>query len=374
MNKTRYVVVHLLNDFSGSPRVLADFCSTDAVQRACLTIVTNSSKGFLHEGLGEKKKIWYPRGKLPALNLISFALAQVQIFLRIVMLGLRSWVRGENLIVINNTILSLGSMISSRCVGATSIAYVHELSNGPAITRRIAEYVIRWTAHEVIFVSEFLRDNYQRIRSDSTILPNGLRSDFDTSGSIDFESKYINGRILFVGSPKTYKGVDELLKIAFRLPNISFTAVFNCSEKELEEFVSVKKIPENLSLLNRIVSLEREFRDAFLVLNLSLPDVCVETFGLTILEGMSFACPCIVPPIGGHLDYFDDESGLMVDARDTERIVTFIDQLRSDKKLWRSYANHALEVAEGFSAKSYNSRVNTFLRRLGERDIDRTKG
>jgi len=98
-----------------------------------------------------------------------------------------------------------------------------------------------------------------------------------------------------------------------------------------------------------------------LVLSLSLPDLCVEAFALTILEGMSAACPCVVPPVGGHLDYFDEHSGIKVDARDTETIVQFIKQLQQDETLWRGFADRALEVSSDYSAQAYQQRVDDFV-------------
>jgi glycosyltransferase involved in cell wall biosynthesis len=79
---------------------------------------------------------------------------------------------------------------------------------------------------------------------------------------------------------------------------------------------------------------------------------------------MSAACPCVVPPVGGHLDYFDEHSGIKVDARDTEAIVQFIQQVQQDEVLWRGYADRALEISRGYSAQAYQQRVGDFLRAI----------
>ena len=361
MKKTRYIAVHLLNDFSGSPRVLADFCTAQEIQSGALTIVTSGSEGFLHRGLGEVKTIWYPRGGSVLLNFFSFAFAQVQLFMAVFLLAIRSLLRGEKVVVINNTILCLGSMIASRAMGAQTIAYVHELGSGPAIMRTLAEKVIHWTAHKIIFVSQFLSDQYRFENKHCFVLPNGLREDFKTDVALDYESKFRQRRVLFVGSPNSYKGVGELLKISEKLPDIPFTGVFNCSVKELADFSSRNNVPTNLCLLSRELSLQKIYMESFLVLNLSLPEACVETFGLTILEGMAFACPCIVPPVGGHLDFFDDQCGLIAHAKDTDRIVNFITQLQADEDLWRRYADHALDIAGAYSSIAFKDRVDKFL-------------
>lgn len=366
MKKIRYIAVHPLNDFSGSPRVLADFCESDEIQSQSLTVVTSASNGFLYDGLGEMKTIWYWIGSSQLLNMLSFIFAQVQLFFMVIGLVLRSRRRGETVVVVNNTILCFGSIIASRWMGALTIAYLHELSSGHSLeqrlTRKMAERVIQHTAQEVVFVSQFLSREYPLKNNRRTVIPNGLRSDFADTDKLDYTAKFKHKKVLFVGSLRAYKGVNELLKIAGQLPEIPFTAVFNCTDKELLRFRAKSDIPDNLYLITRDPNIEKIYREAFLVLSLSLPDLCVEGFALTILEGMSAACPCVVPQVGGHLDYFNNSAGVQLDARNTDEIVRFIKNLQFDEPLWRDYADHAVDIANDYSAAIYQRRVNEFLR------------
>ena len=366
MNKIRYIAVHPLNDFSGSPRVLADFCESEEIQSQLLTIVTSGSNGFLHAGLGEIKSIWYVIGSFQLLNMLSFVFAQVQLFFVVMALVLRSRRRGETVVVISNTILCFGSIIASRWMGALSIAYLHELPNGHSLeqkfTRTVAKRIVQNTAHEVVFVSQFLSEQYQLKNNRCTVIPNGLRSDFKGKVALDYAAKFKQKRILFVGSLRAYKGVNELLQIARQLPEMPFTAVFNCTDKELLRFRSSSDIPHNLDLVARDSDIEQKYRKAFLLLNLSLPDLCVEGFALTILEGMSAACPCVVPPVGGHLDYFSSGAGIDIDSRKTNNIVKFVNELSVDEARWRRYADQALDIANGYSSKVYQHRVDEYLR------------
>ena len=360
----RYVVAHLYNDFSGSPRVLADFCKSKAVKSACLSIVTSSSKGFLDDHLGEKINIWYPRGKIRLLNYFSFVLAQFQLFLSAVFLIMRGWLRGERIVLVNNTILSLGSMLASKCTNTLNICYVHEINSGPKIVRSIAEVIIKWTADQVIFVSQFVAEDYNLGAKSTVVLPNGLRSDFDAHPVLDYELKFNQQTMLFVGSLKEYKGVGELLDIATALPDTRFVGVLNTSKLILEEFIARESVPSNLDLIAHQANMQDLYRDAFLVMNLSRPEEWIETFGLTILEGMACGCPCVVPPVGGHLSYFNEDAGLICDAKNTTEIVSFIRRLQQDQVLWRKYSDHAIGVAKNYSAENYSLNVTKLLERL----------
>lgn len=364
ITKTRYVAVHLLNDFSGSPRVLADFCASKEIQSQSLTVITSASQGFLGARLGELRTIWYPRGRFKVLNLVAFVLAQLQLFCLLLVIAIRSRRAGERLVVINNTILCWGSLIAARMLGALTISYIHEVSTGPDIVRKISQKIIHYTADEILFVSQFLADQYQFDNGSCTLLPNGLRSDFNLTSELDFTAKFRQRRVLFVGSLKPYKGIEELLKIARQLPDMKFTAIFNCSDQTLQRFTNNREIPANCDLRSACADIEQYYCEAFALLSLSLPDVCVESFSLTVLEGMSCGCPCIVPTVGGHHDYFDPQSGLAVDARDTSRIVEFIRTLASDPILYQSHACRALAAVEDYSAEAFASRVDDFLQSL----------
>ena len=283
----RFIAVHMYNDFSGSPRVLADFCSISSIQSQSLTVVTNLTPGFLDTRLGSVKYIWYPKSKSVALKFLLFTLAQIQIFFMVITLALRGRIAGEQVVVINNTIFALTSLLASRLVGALTISYVHESFSGHKWVHMIIKNYIRFMAHEVILVSKFLFHHYGFDLDRARLLPNGLRLDFVGDHEIDYEEKFERGKVLFVGSLRPYKGIFELIKIARKTPFMEFNAVFNCTENELEAFLREKHVPRNLRAVARDSNLMDRYKTAFVVMNLSLKPDCLEGFALTVLEGMS---------------------------------------------------------------------------------------
>jgi hypothetical protein len=64
------------------------------------------------------------------------------------------------------------------------------------------------------------------------------------------------------------------------------------------------------------------------------------------------------------LDYFDDCAGAQIDARHTDQIVNFISHLQQDEVRWRSYADHALDIAGNYSASAYQQSVDKYLREI----------
>ena len=65
--------------------------------------------------------------------------------------------------------------------------------------------------------------------------------------------------------------------------------------------------------------------------------------------------------MGGHLSYFDAGSGLICHARNTDKIVAFIQTLREDRAMWRQYSDHAQKAASKLTASQYSSNVKKVL-------------
>lgn len=59
------------------------------------------------------------------------------------------------------------------------------------------------------------------------------------------------------------------------------------------------------------------YQEASIILNLSDVNLWVETFGLTILEGMAYQLPAIVPPVGGVIELVEEnKNGFLIDSKD----------------------------------------------------------
>src|SRR5690606_21533697 len=105
--------------------------------------------------------------------------------------------------------------------------------------------------------------------------------------------------ILMVCSLRVYKGVDIFMELARNLPKHSFTLVVSAESNEIERYFKGRDLPGNLLILPTQKDLHQFYSKANLVLNLTIPDQCIETFGLTVLEAISYGIPAIVPPVGG---------------------------------------------------------------------------
>jgi glycosyltransferase involved in cell wall biosynthesis len=199
------------------------------------------------------------------------------------------------------------------------------------------------------------------VRPVQTVIYNGLRSDFSNKEPIDRLKKFNGKSIFFAGSLKAYKGTAQLIDLARELPFCQFKAALNCDKEELGLFIQNNLIPSNLELVNRPDNIQELYLNSFLVINLSLPDECVETFGLSLLEGMFYGTPVIAPPVGGPVEFVNNENGLLADSRNTKILCEFINSLATSFPLWDKFSVAAENTAKNFTSLKYRQTIEQYF-------------
>ena len=168
--------------------------------------------------------------------------------------------------------------------------------------------------------------------------------------------------MLFCGSPKIYKGIYQFVELAKRLKSFHFVAALNCSEDELSMLDIAPR--ENLSLLAKPANLPELYESAFLVVNLSIPSLWVETFGLSLLEGMAAGCPVVAPPVGGPVEFVDSTFGACLDSSDLSALVQYVQFLKSNYSRWVECSCAARKRAAAFSAENYRINILNFFNEI----------
>ncbi|WP_350432824.1 glycosyltransferase [Shewanella sp. H8] len=351
----KFIFVHLYNDFSGSPRVLADAIECESIPKKDCCIFTSKHIGFLTNLSVNRVNVFYKRSQSKILQLFYLFFSQLVLFCKLSFL-LRKYKKHRfNTYLVVNTMLPFGGYLAGKLFGVTTIAYVHETAIKPFFFKSFLRFFVESCSNYVFFVSNYVMGVEGFRKPEQFVIHNGLRSDFNTlhTTDIDYKHKFANKNILFVASLKDYKGIHQYIAIASNLKRFKFTAALNCEYEDLQAFISDNVIPENLDLLSRPTHLLELYESAYCVMNLSLPDGWVETFGLSILEGMSYGCPVVVPKVGAPKEFVSSSFGLLVDARDTDIIIDFILKLDESFEVWYIKAKNAKEKSLDFSTENY---------------------
>lgn len=347
----RIFAFHLLNDFSGSPKVLSQLVKGWSEKGLDVQICSSfSNQGFLSDIPREvsRKQIWYRYFNNKILRLAALLTSQlllaVTMFFRI---------RRDDIIYVN-TVLPFGAALLGKAKGARVIYHMHETSMKPLLLKRFLFGIVKLAADEIIYVSEYLAKQEPLAHITSHVLHNAIPDDFlRNAGSIP-RDKTMPQNVLMVCSLKEYKGVREFVLLADRLPAFRFRMVMNSSLDEIETFFADTRLPRNLEILPTQRDVTPHYAWADLVVNLSRPDGWVETFGLTIIEGMAFGIPAIVPCVGGITEVVEDGyNGYLIDSRNLEKLEKTISELFLDSSEYSRLSDNAKKKLEAFREQKF---------------------
>ncbi|WP_345871339.1 glycosyltransferase family 4 protein [Shewanella algae] len=360
--KTIYFV-HLYNDYSGSPKVLKDVLSSidERIFNVCL--VTSQSDGFLSFWKGKSYKYNYRPHSNKTIMLVFYLFTQVRLFLYL----LFSLNKGD--LVYINTVLPFGAFLASKLKRCESIYHVHETYIKPALLMKFLMLFVR-NATEVIFVSNYVSSFYKlKSHQIKSVLYNSNGFVDEVSESRDVQigeiSKETGFKCLMVCSLKKYKGIQEFINVASILSNdddIKFTLQLSADKVDVEKFFSGSVVPKNLDILSVNNDLTRVYKNHDLLLNCTNSDECIETFGLTIIEAMSFGLPCIVPNVGGPSEIVEHGiTGFCIDSKDQYTISQKILELSKDKKKYQVLSHNALLRSKCFRFDKFCKKINFIL-------------
>ena len=170
------------------------------------------------------------------------------------------------------------------------IYHLHETSMNPPVLKWFLKKVVKLTASHVVYVSRFLQEKEPVQGPNAHVVYNALSEEFRSRGRVhQYEiSDKKKFTVLMLCSLKEYKGVNEFVTLARRLHLVRFELVLNSSKEEIEKYFLAQELPHNLIIFPKQKNVHPFYERAHLVLNLSHPDKWIETFGMTILEGMSY--------------------------------------------------------------------------------------
>jgi glycosyltransferase involved in cell wall biosynthesis len=337
---------HLWNDYSGSPKVLSQLARGWIAQGLEVHIVTCSGRqGFLSDIPKARYHLyWYRWARNPFLRLFNLFLSQIILFWHMI------FVVGRQDVVYVNTVLPFGAVWVGKLKGCKIIYHIHETSIKPALLKWFLFAWARWFSHKAVYVSRYLAEQEKMQRPKTHILYNAIEDDFLRQAKQNRLPTPNPQNVLMVCSLKAYKGVSVFVELARINPVYHFKLIVNASQTEIEAFFAETSLPTNLAILPTQTNLHPQYAWADVVLNLSLPDGWVETFGLTIIEGMAYGLPAIVPPVGGITELVQEgENGFQVNARNLPALSAKLNELLQNPALYQKMSDSAQTRIENYS-------------------------
>ena len=357
-DKKKIVCVHLLNDYSGSPLILSMVIKGLIQSGHEVELITSRGKeGFLSNLPVTYRYFEYRFHPNKWIRLLRFFKSQVSVF-RMIM-----DYRKENIQLYINTLLPFGAALAGKLTGKKINYHLHESYIQPRLLKHILKQVASHCADSAIYVSNYLLEAEHLKGVKNTVIYNVLPDEFtERAGHHYIFQQKNNFIVLMISSMKRYKGINEYVTLAAKMAELNFELVLNASQVEINEYFSNISLPANLQIYPVQKDVHPFYQRASLVVNLSNPVQCIETFGMTLLEGMCYGLPVIGPPVGGPTEVIAEGiNGYSIDSRNVEQLAATIRSISCNSYLQLQLSKGAKKTASHFSEHQLHQRVEKIV-------------
>ncbi len=362
MTKKRNLIgFHLYNDFSGSPKVLATVLLGLAQKGYEIKLLT-SKNGALDSIISNKnitiKEVPYKfHADSSVRTIMSFLWANIRYFFFILSSP------KKNKVVYVNTIMPWGAALGAFIRRMPVVYHYHENALIKGKAYHILSKVMEKLAHSIICVSKTQAATLERTKN-VFIVSNGLTQGFLSKLNPDPYKAFEAKKILMLASLKTFKGVNEFCELAKMMPQYNFILVLNDSEKNCKIFEEKNCCRDitNLSIHSRSTNVAEFYNQSSVIVNLSDKRKFVETFGMTIIEGMAAGLPAIVPTVGGPAELVrEGYNGFLADIENLHLIKEKIEYIFSSQKIYIEMSRNAHESVKEFTDSAMIEEISKII-------------
>lgn len=354
---------HLLNNYTGSPKVLAillnELCKNNSLEISLLTSKTDGALSGIPNIKHHDNFYHWHENKF--LRILQFSFSQTWNFFFTFFADFD--------VLYMNTVLPFGAAIAAKIRRKQIIYHVHEVYINPGFLKKFYSWVMNKCASKVICVSKYVKDNVDF--KDSVVVYNPVeKTEVPRDIALYLKRKFERKLIFMPTSLKKYKGVFQFVDLARIMADFDFILLCSSEHSEMQKFFSETNLPKNLTLIGKQKSLEKFYREAAISMNLSLYDKFIETFGLTVLESFDALAPVIAPNYGGPKEIIQNgKNGFLVDSYNLIQICECIQKIMFDFETYKNFALNARKRAEDFCKEKFLSGIETILESLGN-EID----
>ena len=164
-----------------------------------------------------------------------------------------------------------------------------------------------------------------------------------------------------ISSLSVAKGIVYFVELANSMPKYNFILIISSDKKNIDSFFRNIKMNNNIHIYSNITDIRVFILKTDLLINMSIPSLCVETFGMTILEAMTYGIPSIAPNIGGPIELIKNNfNGIILDVTNMDLVKENIENLLIDKELYTYMSRNSFECSRtkfGLKAKKEYEKI-----------------
>lgn len=236
----RIVCFHLLNDYSGSPKVLRTVLEGLLAKGYFIDLI--SSKGGIldelsHPNLKRKFTYRYRFSTNPLVTMLRYSAIQIYTFI----VAFR-YLFAKDTVFYINTILPAGPAVAGWLMRKKVIYHYHENAFIKGRFYRLLAWVMQLLADKIICVSAYQASFLERKKS-VEVVPNALPAQFVSQLHPNPTEAFERKTVLMLSSLKEYKGTREFIKLANDLPQFNFVLVINDTQDNIDKYLDNSVLP-----------------------------------------------------------------------------------------------------------------------------------
>lgn len=356
------VCFHLLNDYSGSPKILKIVLQGLLDRGYRIDLISSRTGGILDELTGypdlKRTSYRYHFSSNPVWTMFNYSCVQLYTFV----LSFRYFFR-KDVVFFINTLLPIGPALAGWLMGKRVVYHYHENAFVKGILYRTLCKCMECIASEIVCVSQYQRSFLKRTTG-VHVVHDTLPKEFVSGIVPNMENAFACKTVLMLSSLKRYKGVLEFIDLARRLPQYRFNLVINDTQACIDLFMAENSVVPtgNLHIYPRHNDVIPFYQKASLLLSLSNKKLFIETFGLTALEAMTAGLPIIVPTEGGIAELVQDGvNGYKIDVDKPDEIERQINRILSEPALYKTLSENAILKSRQYDADKMVCHIKELL-------------
>lgn len=354
----KILFAHLLNNFTGSPKVLSVLLRELADDNNIkISLLTSKTDGVL-SGIPnvEYHDNFYRWQGNKILRILQFCLSQTRNFFFALF--------ADYDILYMNTVVPFGSALAAKLRGKKIIYHVHEVYINPGFVKRLYSKVMKKCATKTICVSKYVLENIDF--KNSVVVYNPIECSTVPENLDEYLKHKLDRKMIFMPtSLKEYKGVFQFVELARKNPGYNFVLLCSTELSEMQKFFENIELSENLTLVGKQKSLEKFYREAEVTMNLSLYDKFIETFGLTVLESFDALVPAIAPSYGGPKEIIENgKNGFLIDPYNLDEVSDCIKRIMSSFEVYKAFALKAKQRSKYFSMVKFLNEIKSVIKEV----------
>ena len=232
MNKI--LCFHLLNDYSGSPKVLYTVMKGLLEQGYYIDLV--SSRGGILDELDT-----YPNLKRYSYR-YTFSDNRLVAFIRYFAIQVYTffvafrYLSCKDCVFYINTLLPVGPALAGKIMGKKIIYHYHENAFVKGVFYKALAWMMQCIANKIICVSVY-QASFLRRGKNVVVVPDAVPMEFTKKLHPNPEVAFSRKNVLMLSSLKSYKGIGDFIQLAAMMPQFKFTLVINDSQENIDDYL-----------------------------------------------------------------------------------------------------------------------------------------